>query len=408
MRPDPLPPIGGSEVPRGLRGDLDGLSGRHTLAGLARPNPCVAPAAGVRNGKYCEAVGASGMPVKGSGDPHSSGKGAVSAVTNPLACLPAISCRPETKPYSGIYGELEIALGGTLTRLRCRGARGKRATPPRRGKIHNFSAKSRQRLQDLFSSINRKLAPHKSKFVTLTYPDSWERDPRVWQRHLNAFLKRLERAYGVFPVAIRKELQLRGAPHFHLLCFTKLFIPYQWVRDNWNSIVAPGDEAHLKAGTRVEAIRGWRGIHAYVSKYMAKLGDGAELPDGIGRLWGIRHRHLLPIAVPVFACTFEEFLTVRAAINGKRSAMGLSSRICSMFQGVRLYQSEQAARKLLRFIRHDAPVPQRVHDAPLFPDGVEPTEEWAMHHLRWWRRKQRPKLVLAEILAKISAQSGEP
>lgn len=396
-----------------MRGDLDG--------GVARL--CQAGCGGGPATPQGKPVGKAGFPacpqspphtakpaVKGSGGPAFLGEQSGAAGVVPLASLPAISCRPETKPYSGIYATLEIAIGGTLTRLRCIGSRARRsiAYPAKRGVIRDFSLKSRARLQDIFSSIDMRKIPRRPRFITLTYPATWDPDPRTWKRHLEAFLKRLERKYGVFAVAKRLEFQERGAPHFHLICFTRLFLRHDWVAKAWNAIVAPGNEAALKAGTRTEGIRSRRGIHAYVNKYMAKLGGDAELPEGIGRLWGFRNRHLLPIVVPVYTMHFETFLKMRAAINGKRAAMGLKSEIHSKFQGTKLYQTEVEARKLLRFIREDEEFPQRVASAPLFPEGVEPTPEWETWMGKWWKRRMRPKLVMADILAKIRVHEDPP
>jgi hypothetical protein len=329
--------------------------------------------------------------------------GAVVSQPDRLVYPPAISSRPETGAYQGLFGELEIAVGGTLTRLRCAQSRGRVTTYVCRGKIHEFSAKSRQRLQDLFSSLNRKLLPKRPRFITLTYPCYWDQDPVTWKAHLKAFLQSLKRKYGTFALFWRLEFQEREAPHFHILAFTAQFLDYRWVASTWNRIVAPGDERSLQAGTEVRAIRSWRGIHSYVSKYMAKTGGDAELPEGVGRLWGVWHRHLLPIAVPTFTCTFEEFLDIKRAINGKRAALGLETKSYSKYQGTRIYQPESEGRKLIGLIDPESLFPARALPDSTMPEPGTMSEEWERHIRPFWQRRARLKRKMAEILADIAA-----
>ena len=49
-----------------------------------------------------------------------------------------------------------------------------------------------------------------------------------------------------------------------------------WVPSAWYKSVRSGDIKHLRAGTRVERVRSWRGVMAYASKYMGKI---EALPD---------------------------------------------------------------------------------------------------------------------------------
>jgi hypothetical protein len=82
---------------------------------------------------------------------------------------------------------------------------------------------------DKLNSIDRGRVPFLPRFVTLTYPRTYNPDPASWKRDVQAFRKRFERHFGKCPIVWRLELQERGAPHFHLLVFTPEYIPYKWV-----------------------------------------------------------------------------------------------------------------------------------------------------------------------------------
>jgi hypothetical protein len=88
------------------------------------------------------------------------------------------------------------------------------------------------------------------------------------------------------------EPQRRGAPHFHLLLFgLEEGLSKDWLSRSWYEVVGSGDERHLRAGTRVEGIRSWRGVMSYAAKYLGKL---ESLPKdwlgGVGRWWGVHNR----------------------------------------------------------------------------------------------------------------------
>jgi hypothetical protein len=53
-------------------------------------------------------------------------------------------------------------------------------------------------------------------------------------------------------------------------------------------------EGHLRAGTRVEAVRKWKQATSYVERYVAKP---EEFPQGMetGRIWGIWNEGHLPV-----------------------------------------------------------------------------------------------------------------
>lgn len=123
----------------------------------------------------------------------------------------------------------------------------------------------------------------KPVFLTLTYPSVYPSDEDA-RKHLRILWKRIRRATDSSACALwRMELQKRGAPHFHLIMWLPKRLSKEWYAQNWFSVVGSGDEKHLKAGTRIEHIRTRNGLVWYVSKYVAKVEQGATT----GRVWGI-------------------------------------------------------------------------------------------------------------------------
>jgi hypothetical protein len=155
-----------------------------------------------------------------------------------------------------------------------------------RGYIQEFSRKARRRLMQKVSMTKRDLIP---MFVTLTYPSEYPSDAREWKRHLDVFDKRLRRKFPKVGYFWKLEPQKRGAPHYHLMVWGVEYLElFMFVAGTWYEVVNSGDEKHLRAGTRVEMVRSWRGVMAYASKYLGKVQD---LPAGWnypGRFWGCR------------------------------------------------------------------------------------------------------------------------
>lgn len=183
-----------------------------------------------------------------------------------------------------------------------------------RGIITEFSRQSRRRLQQMVGKTKKTVLP---VFVTMTYPDNFPGDPARWKRDLRVFAERFKRAFPKGGYIWRLELIERKsglsagkvAPHYHLLVWN---VPHgrllEWVGVNWYNTVGSGDEKHLRAGTRVEELRSWRGAACYVSKYMAKT-SVSELskayPGGVGRWWGVVRAENLPF-VQAIMCPLTE------------------------------------------------------------------------------------------------------
>jgi hypothetical protein len=127
-------------------------------------------------------------------------------------------------------------------------------------------------------------------FVTLTYPHEYPDDPDICKRHLKALRKRLERRYKSFAAFWRMGVQRRGAWHFHLLLFVgpsfgTIDELRRFISSSWYEVTGKDSEGHLRAGTRVEAVKKWKQVTSYVERYMAKP---EVFPEGLqtGRIWG--------------------------------------------------------------------------------------------------------------------------
>lgn len=166
----------------------------------------------------------------------------------------------------------------------------------KRGKVSQFSARSRGRMLDMVYKLDKNAVPI---MITLTYPaDWWQFTPAQVKMHLDHFARVLERHYPRAAFIWKLEFQDRGAPHYHLLIWNAK----PWYKDVarwWWEVVGSGDPAHLKAGTKVEALRSYRGTLSYCGK--AYMGKESATPPGQnwGRLWGVRRRERLPWAKPV-------------------------------------------------------------------------------------------------------------
>lgn len=154
--------------------------------------------------------------------------------------------------------------------------------------ISGFSISSSRRLK-------RYCRAAKSKYrtmLTLTYPAEWKPHPKVAKRNLRAFFERVRRSRfwkdAESSMLWIMEFTAAGTIHFH--GWYTGYIDKGWLSHNWNAIACPGNGAHLKAGTRIEAFRAPKShLIRYVLKYAAKR-EQKNLPQGVdsaGRWWGV-------------------------------------------------------------------------------------------------------------------------
>ncbi|MEP2446584.1 MAG: hypothetical protein ABJI69_05095 [Balneola sp.] len=165
--------------------------------------------------------------------------------------------------------------------------------PPKReqGDITEFTNSSRRRF--LYKLNKALLYKNESfRFITLTYPNKFPTEGKVYKSDLDVFLKRLNSQFGTIEYIWKLEAQKRGAPHYHLVIFFKNMPTLQflkkWVSKNWYEVVHRNleekDEKHLKAGTNVKVLNNARHLVNYLSKYLSKT-EGEQL-ENQGRFWG--------------------------------------------------------------------------------------------------------------------------
>jgi len=137
----------------------------------------------------------------------------------------------------------------------------------------------------------RESVPEYNTLITLTYPEGHGYSGGRAKRDLKVFMQRLKRefVYDIYFSAFWfMEFQSRGAIHFHI--FTNRPYPKGRLARDWYDICSTEDVRHLRAGTRIEAIRSGRhGISAYAAKYAAKHCQKV-VPEHFGwtgRFWGV-------------------------------------------------------------------------------------------------------------------------
>ena len=188
----------------------------------------------------------------------------------------------------------------------------------KRGKVRTFSSASRRRMLYTVAKCGDALPI----FITLTYGKDWPDDPSVLNRHVEAFWKRLQRGHdrgGELCMIWKKEWQKRGAPHFHGLLYLASgetpWVCKDWIATNWAEVTGDVSEAHLRAGTRVEALRSANGGKYYCAKYMGK---DQSIPPGIdtGRLWGVLSRKNLPVIFKDVPLSVKQVAAYRMVVSG--------------------------------------------------------------------------------------------
>jgi hypothetical protein len=212
---------------------------------------------------------------------------------------------------------LTTAKGGACTKLRrkyCRPMPHTYQAP--RGKVREFSRKSRTRLQQTICAIPIEHVGRGVLFVTLTYPSVYPGTWPVWKRQLDRWLKRLRRRLPRCAGVWKLEPQARGAPHFHLLLVGAPFMAKEWLSRSWYESVRSDDPRHLAAGTNVQLARSHRGVVAYAAKYVAKhQALPADWQEGVGRWWGVFNRAGLGIVWLSGPLTQAEFFAAVRAVR---------------------------------------------------------------------------------------------
>jgi hypothetical protein len=128
-------------------------------------------------------------------------------------------------------------------------------------------------------------------------------------------------------------IQKRGAWHFHLLLFVGSSLGSigelrRFISSSWYEVTGKVSEGHLRAGTRVEAVKRWKQVTSYVERYMAKP---EEFPPGseTGRIWGVWNEKLLPVRWETAQVSLKDAYKIRRIYRklAKRKGSGSLRRI---------------------------------------------------------------------------------
>ena len=189
----------------------------------------------------------------------------------------------------------------------------------------------------------------RAAFAHLTYPGEFPTDGRTVKRHLHAFIQwcRRKGVYGLWAV----EFQARGAPHLHLVLTGH--IDKGELAEAWYRIVASGDERHLAAGTRIEAVQKPYAIPAYIAGYVSKQ-DQKSIPAQfveLGRWWG----HWGTTCEPV------------AEVSGTVAELAKLTRVCKQAgrAGGRTVAEDRIARECRKIDRGNIELIAKEHRIPM-------------------------------------------
>lgn len=227
-----------------------------------------------------------------------------------------------------------------------------------KGPVKEFSRRSRREMLNYLNSLNKEKIKTYPLFLTLTYPDEFPRDPKVWKRDFNQrWCRRIERKYGRVGMLWRLELQSRKsgsnvgqvAPHYHVLLFfdepPEDF--RRWLSQSWYESCGTLHPNHLRAGTNVKPMESWGQTIVYLAKYMAKpelLADGYESP---GRFWGKRCPDLLPVDPVTREVSYQTSIRLRRALCrlARQRPRGRHRKASS----VTAYVSDKTVERLLEY-----------------------------------------------------------
>lgn len=171
-----------------------------------------------------------------------------------------------------------------------------------KGAITGFSRRSRANMMRKYAVVDKDAAGG-AAFITLTYRSNFQNHQQGYL-HLKAFVQRIKRrmpdAWGFW----RKEVQQRGAIHYHLLIFNWQWWDWQELAQAWGEIVGEFSDCENRYPPRVDVryAKTTRRVWHYIAKYLAKT-DSQEVTLSIpqnspkaktGRWWGCINFELAP------------------------------------------------------------------------------------------------------------------
>jgi hypothetical protein len=101
-----------------------------------------------------------------------------------------------------------------------------------------------------------------------------------------------------------------------------------FISSSWYEVTGKVSEGHLRAGTRVEAVKKWKEVTSYVERYMVKP---EEFPEGLqtGRIWGVWNEGFLPVRWETVQVSLRDAFMIRRIYRklAKRKGSGSLRRI---------------------------------------------------------------------------------
>lgn len=118
----------------------------------------------------------------------------------------------------------------------------------------------------MFARMDRKkITNGRCLFITLTYEWLMRDDVRA-KRDLKVFIERIQEKFKQAWIVWRMEEQRTGSIHFHLMVGNVGFWNAQEAQRAWNEVCGGSALNSLD----IDRMRSYRGVRAYVSKYVAK------------------------------------------------------------------------------------------------------------------------------------------
>lgn len=234
------------------------------------------------------------------------GQGPEGAQPSPGLSLIHISPRGEIEPPEwpvdeGSYG-FTWARGANCARVKAPSPRGgwRGGVRVPRGKIKGISRASSLNASEKINEIDRAKVLA-TWFGTNTIPPgecTWLRMSELiddWAQKLAEWFP------GQFYLFWRKEPHKSGAPHLHFLIFWLRKPPklkrFRYLNENlWADLVKSSNPAHRRVGCRVEEMRSWEGVAAYLAAYLTKNAENYS-EEFTGRMWGERNKKFKPVTI---------------------------------------------------------------------------------------------------------------
>ena len=245
--------------------------------------------------------------------------------------------KPSSKGPHQEVAYVSSAAGGSVSTLSFENSHPDHGSPPmRRGggirnRVRGFSRTSRRNLLRHLASINRSaFSAFRGRiiFVTLTYPKQYPEGPRTLQETPQSARKRLQRSMGPSPLSgglvySRRRMALssalvrrtvfrtdRQAAPLHLLFLVRSY----------------GEgfrKEHLRAGTRVEAVKKWKQATSYVELH----GQARGVPKALetGRIWGVWNEDLLPVRWETVEVSLSDAFRIRRIYRKLAKSKGIGS-----------------------------------------------------------------------------------